>query len=72
MKEICHRGSYTIEASLLIPLIMLIAITTLEIAIDFYRDSEEGKYACEEEMDIVQMFYGYQIFEELGEEITGD
>ena len=64
------KGSYTIEAAVLIPMILFIMMTVLLMGIQFYEKClyrEKNKRL--EELDILSEFYMYQVLEEVGDEI---
>lgn len=68
-----QKASYTVEAAIYIPIILLVLCQTLETGIDFWQRSkmrESNKHL--QELDIVQEFYNYQIMEEIGKEIIDD
>lgn len=68
-----HQGSYTIEAAIWVPLVMLVIATTLHLAIVLVQEAAERepiKWLVEQ--DPTQEFYHYQVLEEIGEEIIGD
>ncbi len=73
MKSKCHKGSFTIEATLLVPLFVFITMAALRIGIDFFQASATRE-SCPElkELDIVMEFYNYQAVEEIGREIFDD
>lgn len=64
------KGSYTVEAALVIPIWFMLCLFTMNICVQLYGDSQ--KLAAEigdmEEMDIVHLFY---ISEGIGD-ILGD
>ncbi len=63
----------TIEASVYIPVIIILLFYVLYIGIGFYQNSKtEGADPVIGELDIVQEFYNYQVIGEVGEEIFGD
>ena len=68
-----HRGSFTVEASIYIPLFLFLIMNVLSLGIVFFQESRtrEGNTAIQE-LDIVQEFYNYQILGEIGEEIWND
>ena len=67
------NASYTIEAAIYIPIILFMLMQTLDIAIDEWKESKERKiYVGLAQLDIVSEFYGYQILEEVQEEIEDD
>jgi hypothetical protein len=68
-----HKGSYTIEATILMPIMLGLVTFVICTAIDFVQEStgREG-YPKMQVMDPVQEFYTYQILGEIGEEIFDD
>jgi hypothetical protein len=73
MKNVRYKGSYTVEAAIYIPIILFMLFQSVEIAIDFLQSSRERE-VCEElqTLDIVKEFYGYQVMDEVREEIEND
>ena len=70
---IMHKGSFTVEASIYVPLVLFLIMNVLSTGIDFFQQSRErNKTISETEIDIVQEFYNYQNLKEIGEEILGD
>lgn len=68
-----NKGSFTVEASFLLPMGMFLMIGVLQMGIDFYQESRaQVTPVLLEELDVVDRFYAYQILEEVGEEILGD
>ena len=65
-----HKGSFTIEASIYIPILLFLMTNVLSIGIHFFQEakgrSENPEIKC---LDIVKEFYNYQILEEIKEEI---
>ena len=65
-----HKGSFTIEASIYIPILLFLIANVLSIGIHFFQEakgrSENPEIKC---LDIVKEFYNYQILEEIKEEI---
>lgn len=65
-----HKGSFTIEASIYIPILLFLMANVLSIGIHFFQEakgrSENPEIKC---LDIVKEFYNYQILEEIKEEI---
>ena len=73
MKEKLHRGSYTIEAGIYIPMMMFMILLVLRGGIGFYQESKEHQiYNGLESMDVVAEFYQYQMAEEIGKEWVDD
>ena len=70
MKEGRLRGSYTLEAAIYIPMIMLLLFQSVGIGIEYWQKSRDREVLLElRELDIVQEFYGYQMLEEVREEL---
>lgn len=60
-----YQGSYTIEASLIMPFLLLIMIATIDIAINYHEEIKEvAKEEEVEEIPIVKMFYQTEFAEE--------
>lgn len=72
-KNLSWRGSYTVEAAIYIPIIIVMLFYSLDLAIDFWQESAHRE-VCEElqNLNIVDEFYGYQILDETGKEIKDD
>ena len=67
------QASYTIEAAIYVPMILFLLMQTIDIAIDRWQICREREvYKGLRKLDIVQEFYGYQILEEVREEIVDD
>lgn len=68
-----HKGSYTIEATMWVPLLLTVLFLSLKIGLNLYQEIINTTF-CEktEELDIVQEFYNYQILEEIKQEVTDD
>lgn len=67
------RASYTIEAAIYVPMILFLLMQTMDIAIDRWQSSREREvYEELRQLDIVREFYGYQILDEVREEIVDD
>lgn len=68
-----QKGSFTVEASILMPFIMLLMVNVLQIGIVFYQESVNRtineKLA---NMNAVSTFYQLQILKEVEEEISKD
>ena len=68
-----HKGSYTIEATILMPIMLGLVSFVICTAIDFVQESTGREvYPKMQVMDPVQEFYTYQILGEIGEEIFDD
>lgn len=67
------KGSFTIEASILIPFILFLMMTILQMGISFYQNSVNREiYAGVEELDAVAAFYKLQVIKEAGEKLLED
>lgn len=68
-----HKGSYTIEAAVWVPLLMLTVLLSLETGIKLYQEIRNRKYSEKiESLDILQEFYNYQVLEEVVQEVEDD
>jgi len=68
-----ERGSYTIEASIYVPMMLLMILVVLQGGIRFYQESRNHSiYEELEEMNTVQEFYIYQMIGEIGEDWIDD
>ena len=68
-----HRGSFTVEASIYIPMFLFLIMNVLSLGIRFFQESRtREENSAIRELDIVQEFYNYQILGEIGEEIWND
>ncbi len=68
-----QKGSFTIEATILIPMMLFILIIALEQGLDFFQQAKERSILEElQSWDAVTLFYNTQKLEELGEEIQDD
>ncbi|MBR2046109.1 MAG: pilus assembly protein [Agathobacter sp.] len=66
------KGSFTIEAVIIIPMMLFMIIAVLEQGIQFYKESAEREVAdVVTEWDAVSVFYDFWILKELGD-ILGD
>lgn len=60
-----YRGSYTIEASLIMPFLLFMIVATIKIAINYHEEIKEvAKEEVVEEIPIVKMFYYTEFAEE--------
>lgn len=72
MKVYNQKGSFTIEASLLIPMIIFMMMSAIQGGIDLYQESVERKAIYQlQNWDAVAVFYALQAAE-AGEEILND
>ena len=73
MKMMMCKGSFTIEASVYIPLIMFIMMQVLSIGVYYFQDSRCREMDSEiKGLNIIREFYNYQILEEVGKEVIDD
>lgn len=73
MKMIMCKGSFTIEASVYIPLIIFAMMQVLSIGICCFQDSRCRDMDSEiKGLNIIREFYNYQILEEVGKEVIDD
>ncbi len=73
MKEHWEKGSFTIEASIIIPFVLCLMVYVLQTGIQFYQESKERQSIVEmENWDAVSAFYKVQMFKELEEEWIKD
>lgn len=73
MKKKNLQASYTIEAAIYIPLILFMQFQTVDLAIDFWKESRQKVYSLEvKELDLVKEFYVYQGIDEIRKEIEND
>ena len=63
------KGSFTIEAAILIPFVLLLFVGILQIGISFFQYSVTREYyEGLNELDIVRQFYNMQMLKELGKD----
>ena len=63
-----QKGSFTIEASIYVPMLLWLLLLTMQSAISFYQQSVHREvYAGLEDMQVISEFYTYQIIKEIGE-----
>lgn len=68
-----QKGSFTVEASILMPFIMLLMVNVLQIGIVFYQESVNRTINEKlTNMNAVSTFYQLQILKEVEEEISKD
>lgn len=73
MKKGWKKGSATVEGAIWIPILWMIVMWVLRIAVGLVESSiQREKNALLESVDVVKEFYGYQILEEVGEELEND
>ena len=65
-----QKASYSVEAAIYIPMVLFVFFHSLEIGIDFWKESKERSVSTYlQELDTVQEFYIYQIMDEAMGEI---
>lgn len=68
-----RKGSFTIEAAILIPFILFLLVSVLEMGIGLYQESKNREYYDGvKKQDIVAKFYVLQGIGAIGEEVLGD
>ena len=73
MRKGWHKGGFTVEASVIVPIEILMIITSLSMGIDLFQYSARREIAPRvQELRIVDEFYNYQILGEIGKEIVDD
>lgn len=73
MRKGWQKGSYTVEAAILVPLLVFLVMWALQLGIGFFEESRKREVCSElENLDIVKEFYNYQIIGEIGEELLDD
>ena len=64
------RASFTVEAAVIVPFILFLAMGVLRLGIGFYQESANRMpYAKLQELDSVKRFYQLQMLEELGKDM---
>lgn len=64
------RASFTVEAAVIIPFMLLLSIGVIQLGIDFYWNSvNRTQDVRNQELDSVGRFYQLQMLEELGKDI---
>ncbi len=67
------KGSFTIEISILLPLLFFLFMLVLKEGIGFYQYSKQREVSnLVTETDLVRKFYNYQILGEVGEELLDE
>ena len=61
-----YRASYTVEATLIFPFLLLIMLVTIQIAIDYHEEIKQVAKEEEqvEEIPIVKMFYQVELVDD--------
>lgn len=73
MNALCQKGSFTIEAAILIPSILFFMMAVMECGIYFYQESvQRQSLEVLQKWDAVSRFYEIQLLKEIGEEIESD
>ncbi len=68
-----HKGSYTIEAAVWVPLLLTVILLSLETGIKLYQEVVNWTYSEKtESLHIVREFYNYQVLEEVVQEVEND
>lgn len=68
-----RKGSFTIEAVILIPFIIFLLISILEMGIGLYQESKNREYYDGiKNLDTIAKFYTLQGIGVIGEEVLGD
>ena len=68
-----QKGSFTIEASVYVSMIMMIMMITIRSGIAFYQESvNREEYGGLKRINVVSEFYIYKMIEEIGEEWEDD
>ena len=63
------KGSFTIEAAILIPLLLFLFVGVLQIGITFFENSVRREcYEGIKNLDVVRRFYDLQIINEIGKD----
>ena len=66
-----QKGSYTVEAAIWIPVLLMVLSLSLEMAIDLYQEIKDATYSSKtQSLDIVQEFYNYQVLDEIIQEVN--
>ena len=68
-----QKGSFTIEATVWIPVLLMVLTLSLKTGISIYKEIVSTDYREKtKQLDVVQEFYEYQILEEVMQEATDD
>ena len=68
-----HKGSFTIEASIYVPMVLFLMMYVITCSIHFFQESKTQEIDARiEKMDIVQEFYTYKAIGEIWEELRDD
>ena len=68
-----QKGSYTVEAAILVPLLLFVIFTAVQIGISFYQESATKKISDKiQNFNIVEEFYHYQLLKEIVGELEND
>lgn len=61
------RGSYTVEAAIIMPFLLLIMVATIHIAINFHEEIKQVAKESEEvqEIPIIKIFYHTEMIGEI-------
>lgn len=70
MKRAREKGSFTIEAAIIVPFFLFLMMTILQMGIGFYQESaSHTKLHKWDGFQAVSMFYRMQLLEDIGEEV---
>lgn len=70
MDRVWRKGSFTIEASILIPFILFLMMQILQMGISFYQESVTRNLVQKESsFDAVLVFYRLQVTDQIKEEV---
>ena len=73
MNRCYQKGSFTIEAAILIPLVMFLLMSVMKLGIELYQLSENREPLEKlESWDAVGCFYKIEMLRDAGEEIEND
>ena len=68
-----QKGSFTVEASIYVPLVLFMVIGTMQLGIDQYTKSKEQVVPERiEKLSVVSEFYIYQTIDKVREELGDD
>ena len=73
MSKNVKKGSFTIEAAIIVPITLLMMVTVMRYGINLYQQSVERKLLeALEEWDAVESFYEMESLKKLEEEMQND
>ncbi|MBR4027455.1 MAG: pilus assembly protein [Lachnospiraceae bacterium] len=68
-----QKGSYTIEGTILVPMLLFVIFTTVQMGISFYQEGIKTEISDKiQNFDIVEEFYAYQLLKEVVGELEND